>query len=41
MVKIASFYLEDIAMWWKTVKAEGDNIGMTWEEFLVRLRTRF
>ncbi|CAO2837918.1 unnamed protein product [Amaranthus hypochondriacus] len=42
MVKIASFYLEDTAsMWWKTVKTRGDNIGMTWEEFLVRLRTRF
>ncbi|XP_057538056.1 uncharacterized protein LOC130815584 [Amaranthus tricolor] len=40
--KIASFYLEDTAsMWWKTMKAKQDNIGMTWEEFLVRLRNRF
>ena len=42
MVKITSFYLEDTAsIWWKTVKAKGGNIGMTWKEFLVRLRTIF
>ena len=42
MVKIASFCLEGTTnLWWKTVKADRDHIGLTWEEFLVKLRTRF
>ena len=40
-MKIASFYLEGTTKRWKTVKAERDDIELTWEELLVRLRTRF